>query len=62
MKRYKPVSLKKIKTYSLSKRKSKVEIVSAASLYESGNSFSDFIKGHHEIMFPLLAAVIIEEI
>lgn len=50
MKRYKPVSLKKIKTYSLSKRKSKVEIASAALLYESGNSFSDFIKGLPEIL------------
>ena len=43
MKKYKPVSLKKIRTCSLSKRKSKVEIALAATPHKPGKSFSDFI-------------------
>jgi len=43
MKRYKPVSLKKLKTYPISKRKSKVEISLAAAPHKPGKSFTDFI-------------------
>ncbi|MDI6744409.1 MAG: hypothetical protein QMD07_03415 [Thermodesulfovibrionales bacterium] len=43
MKKYKPVSLKKIRTYALSERKSKVEIALTAALHKAGQSFSDFI-------------------
>lgn len=50
MKLYKPVSLNKIKTYSLSKRKSKVEIASAAIPHMPGNSFGDFIHGLPDIL------------
>ncbi|TAL26155.1 MAG: hypothetical protein EPN94_03755 [Nitrospirae bacterium] len=50
MKKYKPVSLRDIKTYPLLGRKSKVEIASAAALYKSGNSFGDFIKGLPDIL------------
>ena len=44
MKLYKPVSLKKIKTYPLLKRKSKVEIALTAAPHKAGQSFSDFIR------------------
>lgn len=50
MKLYKPVSLKKIKTYSLSKRKSKVELALAATPHEPGNAFSDFIRNLPDIL------------
>lgn len=43
MKKYKPVSLKKLKTSPISKRKSKVEIALAATPHKPGKSFSDFI-------------------
>jgi len=45
MKRYKPVSLKKIKTYPLSSRKSKVEIELAATPHKQGASFGTFMEG-----------------
>lgn len=41
--KYKPVSLKKLKTYPISKRKSKVEIALTAAPHKAGQSFSDFI-------------------
>ncbi|HBG93001.1 MAG: hypothetical protein A3J81_07140 [Nitrospirae bacterium RIFOXYB2_FULL_43_5] len=44
MKKYKPVSLKKLKTYPISKRKSKVEIDLTAAPHKAGQSFSDFIR------------------
>ncbi len=50
MKKYKPVSLKKIKTYSLSKRKSKVEISLAATPHKPGKGFSDFIHNLPDIL------------
>jgi hypothetical protein len=43
MRRYKPISLKKIKTYPLSARKSKVEIERAARPFERGASFRQFL-------------------
>lgn len=43
MKKYMPVSLKKIKTYSLLKRKSKVNIASVAKSYKKGKRFADFL-------------------
>ncbi len=45
MKRYKPVSLRKIKTYPLSLRKSKVEIELAATPHKHGASFRTFVQG-----------------
>lgn len=50
MKKYKPVSLSKIKTYPLLRRKSKVEIASAAIPHMPGNSFNDFIHGLPDIL------------
>lgn len=50
MKKYKPVSLSKIKTYSLSKRKSKVELALAATPHQPGNAFSDFIRNLPDIL------------
>lgn len=50
MKGYKPVSLKKIKTYSLSKRKSKVGISLAAKPHKPGKAFSDFIHNLPDIL------------
>ena len=43
MKRYRPVSLKSVKTYSLSGRKSKVSISSFAGIPEKGDAFSAFL-------------------
>ncbi len=43
MKKYRPVSLKKVKTYSLGKRKSKVSINAFATPFNKGNTFKDFI-------------------
>jgi hypothetical protein len=43
MRRYKPISLKKIKTYPLEMRKSKVEIGRAAVPHERGASFRQFL-------------------
>jgi deoxyhypusine synthase len=44
MKQYKPLSLKKIKTYSLSGRKSKVSVSSFAGIPEKGDSVADFLE------------------
>ncbi|MDP1759383.1 MAG: hypothetical protein Q8K77_06270, partial [Thermodesulfovibrionales bacterium] len=43
MKKYKPVSLKKLKTYPISKRKSKVEIALSVTPHKAGQSFKSFI-------------------
>lgn len=45
MKNYKPVSLKKVTTYPLSSRKSKVEAGLGAHAYKKGNSFKSFLGG-----------------
>jgi len=50
MKNYKPVSLKNIKTYSLSKRKSKVEAAFAAIPHKSGQSFKSFTDNLPDIL------------
>lgn len=44
MKKYKPVSLKSVKTYSLSGRKSKVSVNSFAGVPERGDSFLNFLE------------------
>lgn len=43
MKKYKPISLKKVKTYFLKKRKSKVSINALATPFSKGDTFKDFI-------------------
>ena len=43
MKKYKPLSLKTVKTYSLSNRKSKVSVSSFAGIPEQGDVFSNFL-------------------
>lgn len=50
MKKYKPISLSKIKTYPLLRRKSKVELASAATPHISGNSLDNFIHGLPDIL------------
>ncbi len=50
MKKYKPISLSKIRTYPLLRRKSKVDLASAAIPHMSGNSFNDFIHGLPDIL------------
>lgn len=45
MKRYRPVSLKPVKTCSLHARKSRVSIQSFSSTYTKGSSFSQFLSG-----------------
>jgi hypothetical protein len=44
MKQYKPLSLKSVKTYSLSGRKSKVLVNSFAGVHERSDSFVDFLE------------------
>jgi hypothetical protein len=44
MKQYKPLSLKSVKTYSLSGRKSKVSVSSFAGVPEPGDSFANFLE------------------
>lgn len=43
MKRYRPVSLKAVKTYALSARKSKVAVPSFAGIPERGDTFREFL-------------------
>lgn len=43
MKRYKPLSLRRVKTYSLGSRKSKVEVDLVATPYRKGYSFKEFL-------------------
>jgi len=50
MRKYKPVSLGKIKTYPLKKRKSKIEIALSAAPHNAGKSLKDFIKSLPDIL------------
>ena len=50
MKKYKPVSLKRTKTYSISKRKSKVSLSSAATPFVKGETFRTFLGKLPEIL------------
>ncbi|MCE5195332.1 MAG: deoxyhypusine synthase family protein [Nitrospiraceae bacterium] len=50
MKKYEPVSLKKIRTYPLTKRKSKVELASTAKPHKKGRSFKNFIDEMPDIL------------
>jgi hypothetical protein len=50
MKKYRPVSLRKIRTYPLSKRKSKVKEGSFASVHGKGSSLGQFVDGLPEIL------------
>lgn len=43
MKRYKPLTFKKIRTHSLKKRKSKVSLTALASVYRKGETLKDFL-------------------
>lgn len=44
MKQYKPISLKKVKTFSLSGRKSKVSVRTFSEVHKKGDSFSEFLR------------------
>jgi hypothetical protein len=50
MKKYRPISLRKIKTYPLSARKSKVEKALFARPHEAGSSFRRFAEGLPDIL------------
>ncbi|MGD2080983.1 MAG: hypothetical protein PVJ36_07630 [Nitrospirota bacterium] len=50
MKRYRPVSLRKIKTYPLSRRKSKVARGELGALHSPGDSFGKFFGGLPDIL------------
>ena len=50
MRKYKPVSLKKVKTCSISKRKSKVSLAAVASIPEKGETFRTFIDSLPDIL------------
>jgi hypothetical protein len=50
MTKYKPVSLKKVKTYSISKRKSKVSLAAVASIPEKGETFRTFLDSLPDIL------------
>jgi len=50
MKKYKPVSLKKTRTYSINKRKSKVSLSSAAEPFVKGEPFRTFLGKLPEIL------------
>ncbi|GAB4387443.1 MAG: hypothetical protein Kow0025_01050 [Thermodesulfovibrionales bacterium] len=50
MKKYRPLSLKKVKTYPLSGRKSKVSEALLAGRHRAGSSFSDFLGGLPDIL------------
>lgn len=50
MERFRPVDLKKVKTYSLKGRKSKVSLSNLGSPFKPGRSFSDFLKGLPDIL------------
>ncbi|RJQ39860.1 MAG: hypothetical protein C4550_04745 [Nitrospiraceae bacterium] len=64
MKKYTPISLKKIRTYSLSKRKSKVEVSLSAIPHEAGHSFKGFINNLPDALaarnFKLIVKAIIK--
>jgi hypothetical protein len=50
MKRYRPLSLKKIRTYPLQRRRSKVRLGSLASVHKKGGSLRDYIEGLPDIL------------
>jgi deoxyhypusine synthase len=50
MKKYKPISLKKIKTYSIKKRKSKVSLSSLAAPFVKGETLQRFFAGLPDIL------------
>ncbi len=50
MRRYRPISLKKVKTYPLSRRKSKVGRGELGSLHSPGDSFRKFFDGLPDIL------------
>jgi hypothetical protein len=50
MKKYKPVSLKKVKTYSIKNRKSKVMLSALAEPHAKGGTFSAFLNGLPDIL------------
>ena len=50
MKKYRPISLRSVKTYPLSKRKSKVQKRASASIYHKGASFADFASGLPDVL------------
>lgn len=50
MKRYRPISLRKIETYPLSRRKSKVKADSLSAVHKAGASFREFVDGLPEIL------------
>jgi len=50
MKKYRPVSLKKIKTYPLTARESKVELDQFAAVHKPGSSYARFVKGLPDIL------------
>jgi deoxyhypusine synthase len=50
MKKYKPVSLKKVKTYPLLERKSKVSINALATTFTKGDTFREFIRKLPDIL------------
>ena len=49
MKKYRPVSLKQVKTYSITKRKSKVSIPGLATPLVRGDTFKSLITEHGEV-------------
>jgi hypothetical protein len=64
MKQYKPVSLKRIKTYPVSARKSKVERELGASPYSKGAPFKTFLNGLPSILaaadFKAIAGAVVQ--
>ncbi|MEW6066805.1 MAG: hypothetical protein AB1610_00695 [Nitrospirota bacterium] len=50
MKKYRPISLKKIKTYSISKRKSKVSLASLSIPFKKGETFKSFTEKLPDIL------------
>lgn len=66
MKRYRPISLRKIETYPLSRRKSKVKADSLSAVHKAGASFREFVGGLPDILgakdFKAVVRSIIEAI
>ena len=50
MTKYKPVSLKKVKTYSIRKRKNKVSLAAVASIPAKGETFRTFLDSLPDIL------------
>ena len=55
MKKYRPASLKTVKTCSLHTRKSKVSVQSFSGIHKKGGSFSQFLSGLDQTANALLA-------